>query len=110
MEEEITNPISLKARGSIYILGIVASGLLAPTTAALVLLGYSDWVIVATAVIGAVTGTASILGRTNLSDPASLSEPLPEPLTILISEGDQRTRKEIRALEKSAAGDAIGKI
>ena len=102
MKEEIANPISVKARGVIYILGIVASGLLAPIAAALVLLGYSDWVVVATAVIGAVTGTASILGRTNLSDPAAPSD----PLTIVVSEGDNRTRKELRALERSASAPA----
>ena len=66
----MNNPISPKARGVLYLLGITIGGLAVVVGPLIVALGVPDvWAAVIVSFVGAVTSLLSLLAKDNLPDP-----------------------------------------
>ena len=66
----MSNPISPKARGVLYLLGITIGGLTVVVGPLIVALGIPDvWAAVIVSLVGAVTSLLSLLARDNLPAP-----------------------------------------
>ena len=63
----ITNPLSMKARGQLYVAAIVVGAVTLVVTAILTTLGMEPWIPVVSAVASAMSVLAGTLGRDNLS-------------------------------------------
>ena len=63
----ITNPLSMKARGQLYVAAIVVGAVTLVVTAILTTLGMEPWIPVVSAVSSAMSVLAGTLGRDNLS-------------------------------------------
>ena len=64
------NPISAKARGVLYLLGITIGGLAVVVGPLIVALGINaEWAAVIVSLVGAVTSLLSLLARDNLPGP-----------------------------------------
>ena len=63
----ITNPLSMKARGQLYVAAIVVGAVTLVVTAILTPLGMEPWIPVVSAVASAMSVLAGTLGRDNLS-------------------------------------------
>lgn len=84
----ITNPLSMKARGQLYVAAIVVGAVTLVVTAVLTTLGMEPWIPVVSAVASAMSVLAGTLGRDNLS-------------------GDSVADVKDAALEIKAASDAV---
>ena len=62
------NPISMQARGKLYIAAIVVGAASLVVTAVLQVLGYDQWLSVVTACVAATSMVAGSLGRDNLTE------------------------------------------
>ena len=62
------NPISMQARGKLYIAAIVVGAASLVVTAILQVLGYDQWLSVVTACVAATSMVAGSLGRDNLTE------------------------------------------
>lgn len=66
----MSNPISPKARGVLYLLGLVIGGLAVVIGPLIVALGINaEWAAVIVSLVGAVTSLLSLLARDNLPAP-----------------------------------------
>lgn len=66
----MSNPISAKARGVLYLLGLVIGGLAVVVGPLIVALGVPDvWAAVIVSFVGAVTSLLSLLAKDNLPAP-----------------------------------------
>ena len=66
----MSNPISAKARGVLYLLGITIGGLAVVVGPLILALGIPDaWASVIVSLVGAVTSLLSLLARDNLPAP-----------------------------------------
>lgn len=63
----ITNPLSMKARGQLYVAAIVVGAVTLVVTAVLTTLGMEPWIPVVSAVASAMSVLAGTLGRDNLA-------------------------------------------
>ena len=63
----ITNPLSMKARGQLYVAAIVVGAVTLVVTATLTTLGLEQWIPVVSSVASAMSVLAGTLGRDNLS-------------------------------------------
>lgn len=63
----ITNPLSMKTRGQLYVAAIVVGAVALVVTAVLTTLGMEPWIPVVSAVASAMSVLAGTLGRDNLS-------------------------------------------
>lgn len=63
----ITNPLSMKARGQLYVAAIVVGAATLVVTAVLTTLGMEPWIPVVSAIASAMSVLAGTLGRDNLS-------------------------------------------
>ena len=63
----ITNPLSMKARGQLYVAAIVVGAVTLVVTATLTTLGMEQWIPVVSSVASAMSVLAGTLGRDNLS-------------------------------------------
>ena len=63
----ITNPLSMKARGQLYVAAIVVGAVTLVVTAILTTLGMEPWIPVVSAIASAMSVLADTLGRDNLS-------------------------------------------
>lgn len=63
----ITNPLSMKARGQLYVAAIVVGAATLVVTAVLTTLGMEPWIPVVSSVASAMSVLAGTLGRDNLS-------------------------------------------
>ena len=63
----MTNPISATARAWLYVVGIVVGALAVVGTAAMTVVGLTEWLPVLTAAVSALTVICSSLARANLS-------------------------------------------
>ena len=63
----ITNPLSMKARGQLYVAAIVVGAVTLVVTAILTTLGMEPWIPVVSAIASAMSVLAGTLGRDNLS-------------------------------------------
>ena len=63
----ITNPLSMKARGQLYVAAIVVGAVTLVVTAILTTLGMEPWIHVVSSVASAMSVLAGTLGRDNLS-------------------------------------------
>lgn len=63
----ITNPLSMKARGQLYVAAIVVGAVTLVVTAILTTLGMEPWIPVVSSVASAMSVLAGTLGRDNLS-------------------------------------------
>ena len=63
----ITNPLSMKARGQLYVAAIVVGAVTLVVTAVLTTLGLEPWIPVVSSVASAMSVLAGTLGRDNLS-------------------------------------------
>ena len=63
----ITNPLSMKARGQLYVAAIVVGAVTLVVTAILTTLGMESWIPVVSSVASAMSVLAGTLGRDNLS-------------------------------------------
>ena len=63
----ITNPLSMKARGQLYVAAIVVGAVSLVVTAILTTLGMEPWIPVVSSVASAMSVLAGTLGRDNLS-------------------------------------------
>ena len=63
----ITNPLSMKARGQLYVAAIVVGAVTLVVTAILTTLGLEPWIPVVSSVASAMSVLAGTLGRDNLS-------------------------------------------
>lgn len=63
----ITNPLSMKARGQLYVAAIVVGAVTLVVTAILTTLGMEPWIPVVSAVASAMSVLAGTLGRDNLA-------------------------------------------
>lgn len=63
----ITNPLSMKARGQLYVAAIVVGAVTLVVTAVLTTLGMEQWIPVVSSVASAMSVLAGTLGRDNLS-------------------------------------------
>ena len=63
----ITNPLSMKARGQLYVAAIVVGAVTLVVTATLTTLGMEPWIPVVSSVASAMSVLAGTLGRDNLS-------------------------------------------
>lgn len=63
----ITNPLSMKARGQLYVAAIVVGAVTLVVTAILTTLGMEPWIPVVSSVASAMSMLAGTLGRDNLS-------------------------------------------
>lgn len=63
----ITNPLSMKARGQLYVAAIVVGAVTLVVTAVLTTLGMEPWIPVVSSVASAMSVLAGTLGRDNLS-------------------------------------------
>ena len=84
----ITNPLSMKARGQLYVAAIVVGAVTLVVTAILTTLGMEPWIPVVSSVASAMSVLAGTLGRDNLS-------------------GDSVADVKDAALEIKAASDAV---
>lgn len=91
--EKIENPITLKARGSLYIWGIVVAALITPLVVVMQTLGLEQWIPAATAFASAVGVIVGSLARSFLQLPA-VSEPLRDEVTY-------ETRRESLEAERN---------
>ena len=62
------NPISMQARGKLYVAAIVVGAASLVVTAILQVLGYDQWLSVVTACVAATSMVAGSLGRDNLAE------------------------------------------
>ena len=63
----ITNPLSMKTRGQLYVAAIVVGAVTLVVTATLTTLGMESWIPVVSSVASAMSVLAGTLGRDNLS-------------------------------------------
>ena len=63
----ITNPLSMKASGQLYVAAIVVGAVTLVVTAILTTLGMEPWIPVVSAIASAMSVLAGTLGRDNLS-------------------------------------------
>ena len=63
----ITNPLSMKARGQLYVAAIVVGSVTLVVTAILTTLGMEPWIPVVSSIASAMSMLAGTLGRDNLS-------------------------------------------
>lgn len=63
----ITNPLSMKTRGLLYVAAIVVGAVTLVVTATLTTLGMEQWIPVVSSVASAMSVLAGTLGRDNLS-------------------------------------------
>ena len=63
----ITNPLSMKARGQLYVAAIVVGAVTLVVTATLTTLGMEQWIPVVSSIASAMSVLAGTLGRDNLS-------------------------------------------
>ena len=63
----IANPLSMKARGQLYVAAIVVGAVTLVVTAILTTLGMEPWIPVVSSVASAMSVLAGTLGRDNLS-------------------------------------------
>ena len=63
----ITNPLSMKARGQLYVAEIVVGAVTLVVTATLTTLGMEPWIPVVSSIASAMSVLAGTLGRDNLS-------------------------------------------
>ena len=63
----ITNPLSMKARGQLYVASIVVGAVTLVVTAILTTLGMEPWIPVVSSIASAMSVLAGTLGRDNLS-------------------------------------------
>ena len=63
----ITTPLSMKARGQLYVAAIVAGAVTLVVTAILTTLGMEPWIPVVSSIASAMSVLAGTLGRDNLS-------------------------------------------
>ena len=63
----ITNPLSMKARGQLYVAAIVVGAVTLVVPAILTTLGMEPWIPVVSSVASAMSVLAGTLGRDNLS-------------------------------------------
>ena len=63
----ITNPLSMKTRGQLYVAAIVVGAVTLVVTAVLTTLGMEPWIPVVSSVASAMSVLAGTLGRDNLS-------------------------------------------
>ena len=63
----ITNPLSMKARGQLYVAAIVVGAVTLVVTAILTTLGMEPWIPVVSSIASAMSVLAGTLGRDNLS-------------------------------------------
>ena len=63
----ITNPLSMKTRGQLYVAAIVVGAVTLVVTATLTTLGMEQWIPVVSSVASAMSVLAGTLGRDNLS-------------------------------------------
>ena len=63
----ITNPLSMKARGQLYVAAIVVGAVTLVVTAILTTLGMEPWIPVVSSIASALSVLAGTLGRDNLS-------------------------------------------
>ena len=63
----ITNPLSMKARGQLYVAAIVVGSVTLVVTAILTTLGMEPWIPVVSSIASAMSVLAGTLGRDNLS-------------------------------------------
>ena len=75
----LQNPLSLRARGIIYISSIVTGGVCLVATAVLTTMGAEAWIAVPSVLASAVASTAGVLARDNLT---SLSSPEEEGTNV----------------------------
>ncbi len=66
----ITNPLSMKTRGQLYVAAIVVGAVALVVTAILTTLGMEPWIPVVSSVASAMSVLAGTLGRDNLSSDA----------------------------------------
>lgn len=66
----ITNPLSMKTRGQLYVAAIVVGAVALVVTAILTTLGLEPWIPVVAAIPSAMSMIAGALGRDNLSSDA----------------------------------------
>ena len=69
----IDNPISTKARGVIYVLGIVIGACATIAGATLGVLGLNEWAPVVAVAAGAIGTLTATLSRANLGDPVNVT-------------------------------------
>ena len=62
------NPISMQARGQLYVTAIVVGASSLVVTAVLQVLGFDEWLSVVTALTAATSMVAGSLGRDNLAE------------------------------------------
>ena len=63
----ITNPLSMKARGQLYVAAVVVGSVTLVVTAILTTLGMEPWIPVVSSIASAMSVLAGTLGRDNLS-------------------------------------------
>ena len=63
----ITNPLSMKARGQLYVAAIIVGAVTLVVTAILTTLGMEPWIPVVSSVASAMSVLAGTLGRDNLA-------------------------------------------
>ncbi len=68
-QKPISNPITPKCRGWIYVSGIALGGVLTVVGVALSTVGLGEWSGVVVAALGAITTATNSLARANLSNP-----------------------------------------
>ena len=68
-QKPISNPITPKSRGWIYVAGIALGGVLTVVGVALSTVGLGEWSGVVVASLGAITTATNSLARANLSNP-----------------------------------------
>lgn len=68
-QKPISNPITPKSRGWIYVSGIALGGVLTVVGVALSTVGLGEWSGVVVAALGAITTATNSLARANLSNP-----------------------------------------
>ena len=70
MEETVPNPISVKARGQIYVGGAIVAGVMMVATTVITILGLTEWLALPASISSAYLFVAATLGRSNLGGSA----------------------------------------
>lgn len=72
----MTNPIPLKVRGGLYVVGITVGILAAIIPPVVAAIGIGDkWALVITSIVGAITVITNTLSRANLTEPGTANTP-----------------------------------
>ena len=71
MEETVPNPISISARGKIYVGGAIVAGATMVATTVITILGLTEWLALPASISAAYLFVAATLGRSNLGGSAA---------------------------------------